>query len=254
MPDTTNRFHAAVNPTAQRKPALPGTSNLPGPCRACTIRELSVCSALSDAEISSLEAILSQAILAPGQTVFYEGDAAEHVYNITSGTVRLSKLLADGRRQVTGFLMPGDFLGFASEDAYTYTAEAVGDVNICRFAVKEFEALFERFPQLERRLLARASNELAEAQDQMMLLGRKSPVEKLASFLLRQSERLERMGEEGNPVRLAMGRSDIADYLGLTVETVSRSFTKLRKDGLIGLPDPNTVVLSDLDGLTDLVE
>ena len=239
-----------ANPAAKRRASVPG--QLPGVCQACEIRELAICSALSDEEIASLEAILTQHSLAPGQTLFYEGDPAEYVYNVTAGTVRVSKLLADGRRQVTGFLRTGDFLGFARSEAYTYTAEAVNAVEICRFAIKEFEALFRLFPRLEHNLLARASNELAEAQDQMLLLGRKAPTEKLASFLLRQMTKARKMGEPASPVRLAMGRSDIADYLGLTVETVSRSFTKLRKDAILGLPDPNTVVILDQAGLEEL--
>jgi CRP/FNR family transcriptional regulator len=243
-----------MNPVAERRPGGAGFRDLPGGCAACEIRELAVCQALSDEEISSLEAILTQHKYAPGQTIFYEGDPADYVYSLTAGTMRLSKLLSDGRRQVTGFLRAGDFLGFTRDDAYSYTAEAVTNVDICRFAIKEFEALFKHFPQLEHRLLARASNELAEAQDQMLLLGRKSPTEKLASFLLRQMHKAEKMGEPSSPIRLAMGRSDIADYLGLTIETVSRSFTKLRKDGVLELPDPNTVVVADMDRLEELGE
>jgi len=242
------------NPKAQQRPGTVAFRDLPGGCAACQIRELAICQALSDEEIASLEAILTQQRYAPSQTLFYEGDPAQYVFNLTAGTLRLSKLLSDGRRQITGFLRTGDFLGFARDDAYTYTAEAVTQVEVCRFAITEFEALFQHFPQLEHRLLARASNELAEAQDQMLLLGRKSPTEKLASFLLRQMSKAEKMGEPSSPVRLPMGRSDIADYLGLTIETVSRSFTKLRKDGVLELPDPNTVVVRDLQRLEDMGE
>jgi len=231
-----------------------GLEGLSGSCQACEIRQLSICAALSDQEIDALERIVTQQTLAPGQAIFYEGDTADHVYNVTRGTVRLSKLLSDGRRQVTGFLLPGDFLGFARDQTYSYSAEAVDEVQVCRFAVREFEALFERHPELERRLLAKASNELAEAQDQMLLLGRKSPSEKLCSFLLRLQRRQQQVGGGSGPLRLSMGRGDIADYLGLTVETVSRCFTRLRKDGYLALPDPNTVVFRDLAGLTKLAE
>jgi CRP/FNR family transcriptional regulator len=242
----------SMNPSATPKSTV--TSTLSASCQACSIREMSICSALSDAEISSLEDILTQHTLAPGQALFYQGDEAKYVYNVTGGTIRLSKLLSDGRRQVTGFLLAGDFLGFGNADAYGYTAEAVDQVIMCRFAVKEFQQLFEKFPQLEHRLLARASHELAEAQEQMLLLGRQSPTEKLASFILRLMRKAEDMGEPGNPVHLSMGRSDIADYLGLTIETVSRSFTKLRKDGYLELPDPNTVLIKDPELLRDLTQ
>ncbi len=241
-------------PAAKPRPVVAGLEGMAGPCEACQIRQLSICSALADHEITALEEILTQQTLASGQALFYEGDAADHVYNVTRGTVRLSKLLPDGRRQVTGFLLAGDFLGFARDQTYSYSAEAVDDVQVCRFTVREFEALFERFPQLERRLLAKASNELAEAQDQMLLLGRKSPREKLASFLLRMHRRQQDLGGAADPLQLTMGRGDIADYLGLTVETVSRSFTHLRKEGFLELPDPNTVVFANLDGLSELAE
>ncbi len=170
-----------------------------------------------------------------GETLFYEGDPAQHVFTITEGTLKLYKLLSDGRRQITGFLLPGDFLGLASSASYVSSAEAVTPLTICRFPRRQFMQLLEELPQLEKELLARASSELAEAQDRMLLLGRKTARERLASFLLRLADRRRPCAPE--TIALSMSRADIADYLGLTIETVSRTFTSLKTDGIIGLAD-----------------
>ena len=121
--------------------------------------------------------------------LFHEGDAADFVYNVTRGVMKLYKLLPDGRRQITGFLLPGDFLGLAGKDGYSYSAETVDAVELCRFPRRKLNELFEAFPQLERRMLKLATDELIAAQDQMVLLGRRTAAEKVAIFLLRLSER-----------------------------------------------------------------
>ena len=153
------------------------------PCEVCPVREFSVCAALTADELERLNAILTRVTFEPEQAVFYEEDPATAVFNVTSGTLRLSKMLPDGRRQITGFLSPGDFLGIACPGTYAYTAEAVTPLSLCRFSRSRLEALFRELPELERRVLSVASNELRAAQDQMLLLGRKTAQEKLATFL-----------------------------------------------------------------------
>jgi CRP/FNR family transcriptional regulator len=223
-------------------------------CGACKARNLAFCSVLDHSELHEIESIVQHLNLHAEGELFMEGDAANHVFNVTSGTVRLYKLLADGRRQIVGFLLPGDFLGLSMRRTYAYGAEAVDDATLCRFRTDELRALFSKYPKLERRLLEMTGDELAAAQDQMMLLGRKSPVEKLGSFLLYMSARQGRWGRAANPVRLPMTRGDIADYLGLTIETVSRTFTRLRKEGVIELPEVQTVEIRDEEGLRALAE
>ncbi|MBT5415601.1 MAG: helix-turn-helix domain-containing protein [Rhodospirillaceae bacterium] len=219
------------------------------PCAACPIREIAVCGALQSDELGALAEILDGIAVEAGSAIFYEGDPARHVFNVTTGAVRLSRLLPDGRRQITGFLFPGDFLGLAYDETYTYTAEPIERSALCRFPRASFETLLDGHPRMERRLLGLASNELATAQDQMVLLGRKTAREKLASFLITLSRRAERRGQGANPVHVPMTRTDIADYLGLTIETVSRTFTALRKAGLIEqLPD-HAVRLTDSEDL-----
>ncbi len=232
----------------------PNSRNCLVDCESCTIRPLVMCSALNGDELHRIEEIVRRVSLTPNQMLFLEGDPAEHVYNIVAGTLRVSKQLADGRRQITGFLFAGDFLGLSGADGYSYSAEAVTPVTLCRFRWRQLDALFQAYPKLERRLFGMAVDELAAAQEQLLLLGRKSARERLASFLLWLSEKAERRGLPESPVRLPMTRADIADYLGLTTETVSRSFSALKRDGVIELPDSHRVMLHDIDALDDIAE
>ena len=223
------------------------------PCAACDVRELSICSSLRGKELDRIAPLVTRTPVAAGQTLFQEGDEAGAVYNIIEGAVRLFKLLPDGRRQITGFLFSSDFIGLALKDRYAYSAEAITGTVVCRFPRRKLESLFEEMPRLENRLLDQASNELIAAQDQMLLLGRKTAVERLASFLMTLAHKQGREAR-GARVDLPMTRTDIADYLGLTIETVSRGFTRLRKQGLIETPDAHCAVLVDPAGLRELTE
>lgn len=237
--------------------ALPlpsGRDPASSPCAACSARVLSVCNALDDSGLDQLAAIVASHKIEPQKTIVAEGEPAEALFNITEGIVKVYKLLADGRQQITGFLFPGDFIGLSSDDSYVYSAEAVTAVGYCRFPRRRLEKLLADFPRMEHRLLGIASNELAAAQSQMLLLGRKSAREKLASFLLMLSRQAERIGRRANPVELPMTRHDIADYLGLTIETVSRTFTRLRKDRVIALNGADEVDLLDRTVLHDIAE
>jgi CRP/FNR family transcriptional regulator len=175
-----------------------------------------------------------------GQTLFHEGDEAKHVFTVTDGVLKLYKLLSDGRRQITGFLVAGAFLGLAYGRSYLFSAEAVTPTRLCRFSRRRFETFATEHPELERELLSVASNELAQAQDQMLLLGRKTARERLATFLWNMAKH-----QDGEIIMLSMSRADIADYLGLTVETVSRTFTAMRKDSLINIRRSGAVELME---------
>ncbi len=224
------------------------------PCGACPVRSLTVCAALEPEELRRLADILQTMRVDAGQTLFSEGDSADALYNVTSGTVKLYKLLPDGRRQITGFLVTGDFLGLAVNESYAYTAETVTTTSLCRFPRKRVDMLLDEFPKMQRRLFSMASNELAAAQDQMLLLGRKTAKEKICSFLLMLSQRAARRGHKENPVFVPMSRADIADYLGLTTETVSRTFTQLKTAGVISLQEGNKILIGDMDSLYDMAE
>jgi CRP/FNR family transcriptional regulator, anaerobic regulatory protein len=218
-------------------------------CAGCDARPLALCGALAPADIGVMAAIAHPRKIEAGKQLIQEGDPAEDVFTLTDGMLKLYKLMPDGRRQITGFMIPGDFIGLAYGQSYIYSAEAVVQTHACRF---RRSALLERMaehPELEHRLLGLASNELAAAQSQMLLLGRKSARERLASFLVGLAER--RQVAEGEAMSLPMSRSDIADFLGLTIETVSRVFTAMRKDRLISLPDKHSVKIVDLEALKD---
>lgn len=225
-----------------------------GACKHCEIRHLTFCSALDDREISAVEEIVDHVRYQPQQYLFHEMDESNDVFNVTMGTVKLYKGLPDGRTQVTGFASAGDFIGFSSRGEYNVEAEAITPVDACRFSRKRLVGLMEHYPKLERMLLNMAASELEAAQDQMLLLGRKTAQEKLATFLLMLSRRAARLGMPASPVILPMTRTDIGDYLGLTIETVSRTMAGLKKAGIIDLPRSHEVVLRNREGLEEIAE
>ena len=241
--------HARRLADAQPRPGAPQS-----PCSACAVRNITVCAPLNPLELTEFSSITSKSTAEAGHPIFDEGEPASHVFNVTEGLIKVYKLLPDGRRQVTGFLIAGDFLGLANDETYAYSAEAVTGAKLCRFSRKKLEGMLERFPQVERQLLSVASHELAAAQEQMLLLGRKTAKEKIASFLLGLSKRYEARGLSSNPLHLPMSRNDIGDYLGLTTETVSRTFTQLKLSGSIRLLPGSMVELTDPEALEDISE
>lgn len=241
-----------VNHIVNLATAMPREGATASPCSACRVRNLTICAPLEGIEQAQMAAIVSTQDLQAGAPVFDEGEPADHVFNVTGGTVKVYKLLPDGRRQVTGFLFAGDFLGLANDENYAYSAETVTHCQLCRFPRRKLERLMERFPKVEQRLLNIASNELAAAQEQMLLLGRKTAREKIASFLLLLAKRARQRGQQESPVDVPMSRNDIGDFLGLTTETVSRTFTQLKQANLIRLLPAGKVELSGHDELEDI--
>ncbi|EHH68088.1 Crp/Fnr family transcriptional regulator [Gluconobacter morbifer] len=174
-----------------------------------------------------------------GRSFIEEGSPANDFFVVTEGRVKLFTLLPDGRRQITGFAEGGDFLGLAASRSYAFGAEALGTVTLCRFPHAGMSRLTHRFPNLEHRLREEASRELILMQARMTLLGRKTARERVATFLIERARLLhgpdtEQMAETIE-LDLPMPRSDIADYLGLTIETVSRIFSAFKKEGLINI-------------------
>lgn len=221
-------------------------------CAECSVRLVSVCGALELAELEALERISHATTFAPRTMLFDQGALAGAVFNVTEGVVRLYKSLPDGRRQIMGFALPGDFLGLALMDRYGVTAEAVTPVQVCRFVRSSFLSYLEGKPHLLRRLHEFAGHELSLAQDQMLLLGRKTAEEKVAAFLINLQTRYGRIGPTSVTIPLPMSRQDIADYLGLTIETVSRTLTKLAREKIILIVPDGVRLLSTerLDHLT----
>ncbi|MDY1032099.1 Crp/Fnr family transcriptional regulator [Stenotrophomonas sp. CFBP8980] len=231
-------------------PAPAGCTTLD--CTHCSVRHLAVCSALSPEEGQALEAVTASQQVAMGATLARSGEPRQHVYTLTHGALRLVRTLSDGRRQITGFVLPGDYLGLSSSDHHRHDVEAIADSRVCRVSVAHMRVLRSRYPHLERKLLQRACQALDDAQDAALSLARLQPTEKVADFLLRLAEREARLGGDPLRVTLPMGRGDIADHLGLTMETVSRTFTRLRQQALIALPHLNVVELLDEPALRTL--
>jgi CRP/FNR family transcriptional regulator len=221
-------------------------------CLHCSVRHLAVCSALSPEEVQALEAVTVSQQVAMGATLARGGEPRQHVYTLTQGALRLVRTLSDGRRQINGFVLPGDYLGLSSSDHHRHDVEAIADSRVCRVSLAHMRELRSRYPHLERKLLQRACQALDEAQDAALSLARLQPTEKVADFLLRLAEREARLGGDPLRVTLPMGRGDIADHLGLTMETVSRTFTRLRQQALIALPHLNVVELLDEPALRTL--
>lgn len=213
---------------------------------------MAVCAALEDSEVGALEKIMTPRSLDHDQILAQQGDERSHVYTLSSGMLRLYSALPDGRRQITGFLLPGDYFGLADDRVHTQTAESVTASNLCAFPLREMDDLLKTYPRLKDRLYVMTQLALRQAQDSQMILGRLTPLEKLSAFLLVFSRRAAALKQKDNPVFLPMPRADIADYLGLTVETVSRSFSELKKRGLIVLKNAHTAELRDRAALTRL--
>jgi CRP/FNR family transcriptional regulator, anaerobic regulatory protein len=196
-------------------------------CDDCSVRPLGVCAALDRGELRELDRLGRRVHFTSHETVFAQEELTTSFYNLLEGVMRLYKLLPDGRRQIVGFALAGDFLGIATSTCHSFSADAVGPVAVCRFSRTSFAQFIEDKPHLLRRINELVIRELGQAQDHMVLLGRRSAEEKVASFLIGWRVRLARLGDATNTLPLPMGRQDIADFLGLTIETVSRTLTKL---------------------------
>lgn len=215
----------------------------------CRVRAFAICGALEPHQLADFATASSHVRFKPGQTVCEEGAPADWVFSVTSGVIGLHKALPDGRRQTTGFLFAGDFLGLSSRVVNACGGDAATEVEACRFARTRFETYLESYPGLRKRLLGMTIDELSAAHEHMLLLGRKSARERLASFLLRLSDRATARQMPANPLSLPMRRAAIADHLGLTVETVSRAFTGLARSGVIEMMSPGAVRIASMPAL-----
>lgn len=187
--------------------------------------------------------------VAKDEEIFAEGNRAAYFYKVVSGAVRTFKLLSDGRRQIDAFHLAGDIFGLESGDEHRFSAEALGEATIVAYRRCSLDVLASRDQAFANQVIASMMRSLERAQNHMLLLGRKHALEKIATFLLVLSERLT---EDGH-VDLPMSRIDIADHLGLTIETVSRSLTQLERRGIIELPaHRRSIVLRDKAALKRL--
>ncbi|MDE2405424.1 MAG: Crp/Fnr family transcriptional regulator [Sphingomonadales bacterium] len=224
-------------------------------CEQCVVRNRAICSSLDKDELGVLNAIGRRRTLQPGESLIWEGEDSVLVANVIEGVLKLSTGTEDGREQIVGVVYPSEFIGRPFGGTTSHGVTALTESRVCVFSRSDFDAFAREHPSLEHKLLERTLTELDRTRRWMLLLGRKSASEKVASFLLELSERLSPANCEihfetgARRFTLPFSRQQIADVLGLTIETVSRQFTRLKSEGLIDLPSRREVTILDREGL-----
>lgn len=230
----------------------------PNFCQACSVRNRAICADLEDDEIALLNKIARRRRLEPGESLLWEGDEAVFVANVVSGVLKLSTQTSDGREQILGLAYPSDFLGRPFGNTTPYNAEALCETVVCLFRRTDFERFTLSHSRLEHKLLERTLGELDRTRRWMLLLGRMNAEERLAALLLEISARsvaagcVNFIGDEIDRFELPMSRQQIADILGLTIETVSRQLTKMREDGIIEVRGRRNVTIRKREVLEKL--
>ncbi len=224
-------------------------------CGDCPIRHRAVCARCEPDELQLLDEIKYYRTYEAGSHIIWAGDRMDFVGSVVSGIATLTQTMEDGRTQMVGLLLPSDFVGRPGRDGAAYDVTATSDVMMCCFRKKPFEQLMVRTPHIAHRLLEMTLDELDAAREWMLLLGRKTAREKIASFLsiiARRDASLNLRTAKGALVfDLPLTRESMADYLGLTLETVSRQISALRKDGVIELEGKRHVIVPDFDRLLE---
>ncbi|MFK5997934.1 MAG: Crp/Fnr family transcriptional regulator [Rhodobacterales bacterium] len=222
-------------------------------CLECPIKHRAVCAYCEKSEMQLLEAMKSYKTYPAGSSIILAGDEMDFVGSIVVGVARLSQTMEDGRRQMVGLLLPSDFVGRPGRSHAAFDVEATTDVTLCRFEQKPFEKLLKNIPNLRERMLEMALDELDAAREWMLLLGRKTAREKIASLLVIVARRqnINQMDNLANGVSfdLSLTREAMSEYLGLTLETVSRQINAFKKDGIITLEKKRHVRVNDFTRL-----
>jgi CRP/FNR family transcriptional regulator len=221
-------------------------------CAVCKIKSYSFCRCLLDDQLKVFANISEEKEFKDKQVIFLQQEASNHLHNITKGNVKIYKLLSDGRIQIIGFLYPGDFFGSYKKKKYNYSAEAMGDVRLCVFKQEVLDSYLENNLNLAKEMLHVTSHELTLAQDRIGVLGKLNANERVARFILNISDQRARIGWQDNPISLPMTRQDIADYLGLTLETVSREITRFKTANLIKIMSSKQIFIKDKKKLFDV--
>lgn len=224
-------------------------------CTDCPIRHRAVCARCDSAELEQLEKMKFYRSFQAGQTVIWSGDPMEFVASVVSGIATLTQTMEDGRTQMVGLLLPSDFVGRPGRKTSAYDVTATTDLVMCCFRKKPFEDLMLKTPHVSQRLLEMTLDELDAAREWMLVLGRKTAREKIASLLaiIGRRDAALTLREPGDKVvfDLPLTREAMADYLGLTLETVSRQMSGLKRDGVIELGGKRSVTVPDFDRLLE---
>lgn len=224
-------------------------------CGDCPIRHRAVCARCESEELARLEQIKYYRSYQAGQTIIWSGDRMDFVASVVTGIATLTQTMEDGRRQMVGLLLPSDFVGRPGRNTAAYDVTATTDVVMCCFRKRPFEDLMVDTPNIAQRLLQMTLDELDAAREWMLLLGRKTAREKIASLvaiIARRDAALHFRRTKGElVVDLPLTREEMADYLGLTLETVSRQISALKRDGVISLEGKRHVTIPNFDRLLE---
>lgn len=224
-------------------------------CGSCQIRHRAVCARCEPDELNRLDEIKYYRSFEAGQTVIWAGDRMDFVASVVTGVATLTQTMEDGRTQMVGLLLPSDFVGRPGRDTALYNVTATTDLMMCCFRKKPFEGLIGTTPHVAQRLLEMTLDELDAAREWMLLLGRKTAREKIASLLsiiARRDASLNLRPSRGKMTfDLPLTREAMADYLGLTLETVSRQMSALKRDGIIELDGKRRIVIPNFDRLSE---
>ncbi|MEW4467827.1 Crp/Fnr family transcriptional regulator [Parasphingorhabdus sp. JC815] len=228
-------------------------------CSTCVVRNRAICASLGTGELKLLAQLGSKQNIKRGDTLMWEGDSSPVVANIITGVLKLSVNLQDGREQIVSVMYGSDFIGRPFGKHSPYSVTAMTDAELCVFTRSSFDNFLLEYPDLQNKLLRRTLDELDRARDWMTLLGKKSANERIATLLIELSERLNMNGcDPTTPYldrfELPMDRQQIADILGLTIETVSRQLTRIKQEGIIDLPDRRAVIIKDRNRLKSIAE
>jgi len=221
-------------------------------CMKCGSRSIGLCAPLDAAALDDMSGESERVAVEPRDTVFHQGDTARYVYTLTEGMARMTRVLPDGRQAVIGFRFAGDIIGFTPAPEHAFGAEMLTRGTVCRVDRRRLEQLFRRYPVLERRFLDLCVKELADSQDHILALGRFNAEERVAAFLVSLVEAQERRRHAGPVFDLPATRADIGEFLGLTLETVSRAISAFRKRGWIRLHGHSGLELMDRAALVSL--
>lgn len=241
-----------MHPLDATRAMMDGLGSEASVCMKCGSRSVGLCAPLDAAALDDMAGESERLTLEPREAIFHQGDPARYVYTLTEGMARLTRVLPDGRQAVIGFRFPGDILGFTPSQEHAFGAEMLTRGNVCRLDRRRLEQLFRRYPAMERRFLDLCVQELAASQDHILALGRFSAEERVAAFLVSLAEAQERRGHAGPVFDLPATRADMGEFLGLTLETVSRAVSAFRKRGWIRLHGHSGIELVDRAALIGL--
>jgi CRP/FNR family transcriptional regulator, anaerobic regulatory protein len=223
-------------------------------CDRCHARSLGICRVLNREVCAQLGQMSRRKTYSPHAVIFRDGDQANQYFTVVSGIVKLVKTLADGHQHIIGLVYPSDFVGQTRNLRHTYSAEAATAAEFCVYPRQAFEAFLKTHHELERQMFEMTVRELDICRDWTLLLGRKCSYERVAGFLLMMAQRVPPAtpGPEMNSVQfeLPFTRAEMADYLGLTLETVSRQFSRLKNKRVIELPSSREIVIPDIELLS----